>query len=102
VTVERVRSLGRGVAFDLRSPQAQEVRAALLPLAETPQDRQPRWQPHVTVQNKVEPAVARALLADLQDGFSPYEVTAVGLRLHGYLGGPWEPLAEWPFGTLTG
>ena len=99
VQVSRVRSLGRGVAYDLRSEvlvaQRDELArrwAAVL----TPQDA--RWSaPHVTVQNKVDPETARVLLAQLQVGFAAYDVTAVGLGLWRYLGGPWEPLAEFRF-----
>lgn len=92
VTVERVRSLGRGVAYDLSAPELTALHAELrrrLPV-ETAQDRQP-LRAHVTVQNKVEPDRARALLAALADDFAPYAVDACGLRLWRYLGGPWEP-----------
>jgi 2'-5' RNA ligase len=99
VRVTRVRSLGRGVAYDLRSQVLQEQRRALARGWEaelTPQDAQPHAA-HVTVQNKVAPAVARALLERLQAGFVPYDVTATGLALWRYVGGPWEPLAAYPF-----
>ena len=99
VRVTRVRSLGRGVAYDLRSEVLQEQRRALARgwQAElTPQDARPH-APHVTVQNKVAPAVARALLERLQEGFVPYAVTATGLALWRYVGGPWEPVAAYPF-----
>lgn len=99
VDVVRVRSLGRGVAYDLRSPVLSAQRAELArrwaPWL-TAQDARPHG-PHVTVQNKVEPAVARALLAQLQAGFAPYAVTATGLALWRYLGGPWEPLERYRF-----
>ena len=99
VEVVRVRSLGRGVAYDLRSLELDAQRAELArrwaPWL-TPQDAR-RHRPHVTVQNKVEPAEARALLAQLQAGFSPHRVRGTGLRLWRYLGGPWEPLAACPF-----
>ena len=100
VEVTGVRFLGRGVAYDLRSPEADGLRGALArawgPWL-TPQDRQ-RLRPHVTVQNKVAPDVARALHARLSAAFEPGRVTARGLGLWRYLGGPWEPLAELPFG----
>jgi 2'-5' RNA ligase len=68
----------------------------------TPQDRQ-RHSPHVTVQNKVAPERARALLEQLQAGFEPYDVGAQALALWRYLGGPWEPLGAYPFaGSSTG
>ena len=100
VTVTGVRFLGRGVAFDLTAPELTRLRgdvAAEFDADLTRQDRQ--WRhPHVTVQNKVEPAVARALHAQLSAGFTPWTATARGLGLWHYRGGPWEPDAEFAFG----
>lgn len=97
--VTGLRSLGRGVAYDLESAELDVLRAGLATAWApwlTPQDRQ-RHRPHVTVQNKVEPAVARALMVDLQREFRPYDVTGCGLALWRYLGGPWERVASYPF-----
>lgn len=49
------------------------------------------------MQNKVTAEEARATLARLQAGFVPGEVTATGLALWAYAGGPWEPLGRFPF-----
>lgn len=99
VRVHRVRSLGRGVAYDLRSDVLAVQRAELArrwaPWL-TPQDAGKR-EAHVTVQNKVQPSAARALLAELSAGFAPYDVTAIGLGLWRYLGGPWEQVAAEAF-----
>jgi 2'-5' RNA ligase len=99
VQVVRVRSLGRGVAYDLRSPELSAQRAELArrwaPWL-TPQDARPHAA-HVTVQNKVAPDRARALLGELEAGFAPSAVRATGLALWRYLGGPWEPLADYRF-----
>jgi hypothetical protein len=95
-----VRFLGRGVAYTLASTGLTELRRDLAVAWEpwlTPQDRQ-RHAPHVTVQNKVDPAVARALHARLSAAFEPGTVAARGLGLWRYLGGPWEPVARYPFG----
>ena len=99
VEVARVRSLGRGVAYDLRSPALEEVRAHLAGgwAGRLSRQDQAGFRPHVTVQNKVDPAVARALLADLQRDFEPWTCTAVGLSLWWYRGGPWEHLVTTPF-----
>lgn len=100
VAVTGVRSLGRGVAYVLESGTLAELRAGLASAWSpwlTPQDRQ-RYSPHVTVQNKVEPAVARALRDRLLAGFVPHDVRARGLGLWRYLGGPWEPVGEHAFG----
>jgi 2'-5' RNA ligase len=100
VAVTGVRLLGRGVAYTLESAELAALRdrlaGAWAPWL-TPQDRQ-RHAPHVTVQNKVEPAVARALHARLQAAFTPERVPATGLGLWRYLGGPWERVAGYPFG----
>ncbi|SSC22543.1 Cyclic phosphodiesterase, partial [Klenkia terrae] len=99
VEVAGLRLLGGGVAFDLRSDDVTDLRTALArswaPWL-TRQDAQ--WRhPHVTVQNKVAPEVARALHADLAADFTPYRVPAVGLGLWRYLGGPWEPVERYLF-----
>lgn len=99
VAVTGVRFLGRGVAYSLASPELAALRAGLVSAWQpwlTPQDRQ-KHAPHVTVQNKVAPAVARALHEQLAAEFFPYEVRARGLGLWRYLGGPWAPVAELPF-----
>jgi 2'-5' RNA ligase len=99
VAVTGLRLLGRGVAYTLDAPELAALRAGLAAAWEpwlTPQDRQ-RHAPHVTVQNKVEPAVARELRDRLAAGFVPHRVGARGLGLWRYLGGPWAPVAEYPF-----
>lgn len=98
---DRLQFLGAGVAFALTSPEAIALRAALAarwaPLLGR-QDRAPRKGLHVTVQNKVEPAAARALFEELQGRFVPEDVPAVGLDVWHYEGGPWRPAASYPFG----
>ena len=100
VGVTGVRFLGRGVAYDLAAAELDEVRRGLADAWApwlTPQDRQ-RHRAHVTVQNKVASDVARALHERLSTSFAPGTVTATGLRLWRYLGGPWEPVGAFPFG----
>jgi len=97
--VADVRSLGRGVAYQVESP---ELLLLHRKLSETwqrwliPQDRA-RFSPHVTLQNKVTPAVARETLQYLQSGFAPFPVDALGIELWHYRNGPWEPAAFVPF-----
>jgi 2'-5' RNA ligase len=104
VAVTGLRFLGRGVAYSLTSPALADLRAGLASAWQpwlTPQDRQ-RHDPHVTVQNKVDPAVARALHQRLLTDFAPFPAHARGLGLWRYLGGPWEPVMELGFrGTGT-
>ncbi|MGY1594667.1 2'-5' RNA ligase family protein [Geodermatophilus sp. SYSU D00708] len=100
VAVTGLRLLGRGVAYTLESPELAALRDRLAAAWEpwlTRQDRQ-RFAPHVTVQNKAEPRVARALRDRLAAQFTPERVRARGLGLWRYRGGPWEPVAEYPFG----
>ncbi|HEY0522029.1 MAG TPA: 2'-5' RNA ligase family protein [Stellaceae bacterium] len=94
-----LRFLGRGVAYALDSPELEALRCRLATAWEpwlTAQDRQ-RFRPHVTVQNKVAPAVARALHDQLQAAFAPFRVDGEGLLLWRYLGGPWEQVAAFAF-----
>jgi len=92
-------SLGRGVAYRIESPDLDAIRAeladAFAPML-TPQDRG-GWRPHVTVQNKVEPAEAKALLAKLSAGFLSRPVKIAGLASWWYRGGPWEAFSRHMF-----
>ncbi len=100
VAVAGLRLLGRGVAYRLESPVLDLLRAGLAGRWRawlTPQDVQ-RFQPHVTIQNKVDPAQARALLTALEASFRPWKATAEGLQLWHYRGGPWEAVETFRFG----
>jgi len=97
--VSQVRSLGKGVALFLESPEAKSLHRRLSEVfAEhlTAQDRQ-GFQPHVVAQNKVTPEQAKATLALLQAGFQPWTCEAIGLELWRYLGGPWLHLQRFAF-----
>lgn len=99
VGVEGLRFLGRGVAYRLISPELTALRADLAACWDamlTAQDRQ-KFQPHVTVQNKAEPAAARALFERLSAGFAPWTAEGVSLELWEYRGGPWKPVEHFPF-----
>jgi hypothetical protein len=92
-------SLGRGVAFRIDSPALEEVRDRLADAFATlltPQDRA-GWRPHVTLQNKVEPVVAKALQAEIERDFRPRDVRIAGLATWWYRGGPWEALSRHMF-----
>ena len=94
VAATGLRSLGRGVAITLRSPGLAALHADLAEAWEPlliPQDRA-RFAGHVTVQNKVTPAEARATLAALAATFVPFAFTVVAIDVWRYLDGPWEPL----------
>jgi 2'-5' RNA ligase len=92
-------SLGRGVAYRIECPALVGLRAELAASFGswlTAQDRAP-FRPHITVQNKADPDIARALLDDLQQSFEPFELAVEGLSVWAYLGGPWAPVARLPF-----
>lgn len=95
-----LRSLGRGVAFEIDSVRLVGLRrrlAALWSKGLTAQDRQ-TFKPHVTVQNKVDPAAARALLSSLSEDPAPLVGQVTGLRLWHYRNGPWESTGGFRFG----
>ena len=95
-----VRFLGRGVAITVECPPLLDLRRQLADRWQgwlTPQDRQ-RYQPHVTIQNKVDPAVARNLYEQLTATWQPLAGLGEGLLLWRYLGGPWAAVAMLSFG----
>ena len=99
VEVTGLKSLGNGVAFQLRSPELDSVRGELADGWNTlliPQDRA-GFRAHVTVQNKVTGAEAKATLQGLQAGFVPFATTVVAVAIWRYLDGPWEPLGQVAF-----
>lgn len=103
VFVTEVYPLGRGVAYRLAAQEAQLLHRQLQDRWRphlTRQDAQP-FRPHVTVQNKAEPEIARATLARLRKVFQPETTRAVGLQLWRYDGGPWTLLRRWRFGSAA-
>jgi hypothetical protein len=99
VDVVGLKSLGRGVAFRLRSDQLDDVRAELAAGWSTlliPQDRA-GFQAHVTVQNKVTSAEARATLQALAAGFVSFQTRAIAVAIWRYCDGPWQALGQVAF-----
>lgn len=91
--------LGRGVAYRVECPSLHNIRDELandLAGLLTPQD-QARPIFHITVQNKVEPATAKALFTHLSAGFAPRPLSLTGLAACYYRGGPWETIQSWSF-----
>ena len=98
-TIDRLMLLGRGVAFGVSSPGLEAIRADLADAFAgmlTPQDRA-GWRPHVTIQNKVDTADAKALHAALLPAFAPRPLAVRGLASFYYRGGPWEPIGDYRF-----
>ncbi len=97
--VTELRSMGKGVSYFLQSPEAKALHRRLSDAFDeqlSAQDRQ-GFRPHVVVQNKVTPEEAKKTLVLLQAGFRAFSVTAVGLDLWRYLGGPWHHLQRFAF-----
>ena len=96
VRLSGVISLGRGAAYAAESPDLarrhDELQRAWWPHL-TRQDQQ-RLRAHITLQNKVDPAVARRTVEELRAGFDPSEIEAPGFDLWRYDGGPWTHLAR--------
>jgi 2'-5' RNA ligase superfamily len=98
--IDGLMSLGYGVAYRVRSSALEAVRANLAEAFADlliPQDRA-AWRPHVTIQNKAKPAIAKALLAKLEAQFQPRPLIVAGLAAWHYRGGPWLPIAAYRFG----
>lgn len=97
--LEGVMSLGGGTALrlasaamlDLRAHVAEHFRGML-----TAQDSHPP-RLHVTIQNKVTPAAAKALQAELAGMVAPRDFAFPGLALFRYRGGPWEAVRRFAF-----
>ncbi len=98
--VTGLKFMGRGVMYTLDNPDLPALHRRLQRQWQpwlTAQDAQ-GLRPHITVQNKVDPAVARTLHAELSAGFEPFAVAGTGLALWAYRGGPWERRRLFPFG----
>jgi len=98
-SVKGLMDLSGGVAFRVVSPDLDRIREDLAAELHSLLGTQDSggWRPHVTIQNKVAPKVARALIAALSQGFVPRPLAISGLGLHCYLGGPWETIALYSF-----
>ena len=97
--IEGLMDLGGGVAFRVVSEDLDRMREELVTEFHGLLSARDSggWRPHVTIQNKVVPKVARALIASLERNFAPRPLKISGLGLHCYLNGPWEKLAAYSF-----
>ena len=93
-----IMNLGGGVAFRIASEGLDRLRAEIAHRLRgllTAQDSA-GWSAHVTIQNKVTPREAKALIQALGDNFTRRPIRISGLGLHRYLGGPWKTLRTFP------
>jgi hypothetical protein len=98
-TIAGMLDLGGGVAFRIVSPDLDGIRNELAGDLRGLLGAQDSggWRPHITIQNKVPPKVARALKQSLEPGFAPRPIGIAGLGLQRYLGGPWDRIATYSF-----
>ncbi|MFD0764999.1 2'-5' RNA ligase family protein [Mucilaginibacter lutimaris] len=99
LTVSGLSSIGNGVAYKIVSDDLQRLHKQLQAQWAQwliPQDKNKLW-PHITIQNKVSPNVARDLLDKLSADFKPFEIQATGLSLWEYQGGPWKFIETFDF-----
>ncbi len=96
VRVSGLRFLGRGVAYALDARDAAGIRRRLARRHAQLLGAQDRaaWSAHVTIQNKVTPEVARATQAALTGLAWPEPITAAGVAVWRYRGGPWEAVSR--------
>ena len=98
-TIGGLMNLSGGVAFRVISDELESIREAVADhfhgLLCGPDAA--GWRPHVTIQNKVPPRQAKALLDALQRDFRPRPLGIAGLSVHRYRGGPWETVAQYRF-----
>ncbi len=93
------RFLGKGAAVEVESGALLNLRGELKHQFDewlTNQDRQ-KFKPHITVQNKVAPDIARDLFDELSANWSGRTGTGIGIELWHYLNGPWKLANEFVF-----
>ncbi|WP_133364967.1 2'-5' RNA ligase family protein [Qipengyuania sediminis] len=97
--LEGLMNLGRGTALRLASPEMLALRAEVAErfhgLLTAQDSHAPRL--HVTIQNKVSAAEAKALQAELAGTIAPRDFVFPGLALFRYRGGPWEAVRRFAF-----
>ena len=97
--ITAIMPLGGGTAFAIESAALSAIHADLVESfhgVQTAQDGA-RRKLHVTVQNKVSSAAAKALQVELARDFHPRGFAFGALELHRYRGGPWEEAGCWRF-----
>lgn len=98
-TIAGLMDLGGGVAFRVISTDLDAIRDQLGDELHGMLGAQDSggWRPHITIQNKVAPKVARALKDQLERGFQARPLGISGLAIQRYVDGPWEKVATYPF-----
>lgn len=95
----KFRFLGKGTAIEIESAELIALRKNLADEWNkflTNQDKQ-KFQPHITIQNKVAPDEAKILFEEIKENWITKQGTAIGLQVWHYRGGPWELAKEFAF-----
>ena len=99
VLVEGVMSMNKGTAYRLEADPLIKLRAPFRDAFAdrlTAQDARSWKGPHITVQNKVDKAVAKRLHRHLSARFTPCAIRIKGLSFYRYDYGPWTLLEQVP------
>ncbi|MFD1257635.1 2'-5' RNA ligase family protein [Mucilaginibacter terrae] len=99
LNVTEIKSIGNGVAYKIKCDKLLNLHQKMQQQWAKwliPQDRQKLW-PHITIQNKVEPNLAKSLKEELEQSFEPFTATGTGLSLYEYVGGPWNFIHNYKF-----
>ena len=97
--VSGLMKLGRGVAYKIKSDELVNLQEYFKKQWQewlTPQDKQ-KFNPHITVQNKVDAATANTLYQELAVSEYPVVAEGIGLSLWEYKGGPWQKVKDYAF-----
>jgi len=100
--VDGIRHTGFGVAYTITAPELLVLQSSLANVFEhwlTPQDKQ-KFQPHITVQNKVSAASSKSLQKLLSADFVAFVMKAEGLDTWLYQNGPWQHVEFFPFSPV--
>ncbi|WP_443947554.1 2'-5' RNA ligase family protein [Pedobacter sp. AW1-32] len=92
-------NLGNGVAFKVNSTELMQLHTNLRSkfAGELSLQDQQGFRPHITIQNKANPEIARILIQDLEKQFIPFNAKVLGFDLWYYLDGPWAHKEYFPF-----
>jgi hypothetical protein len=99
LAVVRVVNIGYGVAYEIKSQELSTLHRNLQMQWQSwlsPQDNQ-KLRPHITVQNKVPPQIAKELQRKLSAEYWPKSIYGVGFTLWEYHGGPWKEIQQFSF-----
>jgi len=97
--VSGIMKLGRGVAYKIQSDELIRLQEYLKKQWLewlTPQDKQ-KFNPHITIQNKVTAEKANDLYHERSSTFQTFTAEGIGLSLWEYKGGPWLKVKDYAF-----